>query len=208
MACRSRSVAYGLVVMLLAAGGCGLGGPGRVAAPSVQPAAAAAAAIKAYDTNGDGRLDESELETCGSLRQVAARWDADGDKALSQDEITGRMQEMFGAGVGLLGVSCTITRNGRPVPEVEVRFVPEDFLGGAIKPATGTTDANGVAAVAVPEADRPEDQRDLQLMQVGMYRVELQGPGVTPPAKPLGWVVDPTDRNGTIPAFDLGKPGR
>ena len=60
-------------------------GANQVVAPSVQPAAAASAAIQAYDTNGDGRLDETELIKCPSLRSVLARWDADGDKALSED---------------------------------------------------------------------------------------------------------------------------
>lgn len=199
----------GLVMGCVAvASGCGLGGPSRVAAPSVSPAAAAAAAVAACDANGDGRLEEAELAHSPALRSAAARWDTDGDKALSQAEIAARFSQMFGAGVGLLGVSCTITRNGRPVPDCEVRFVPEDFLGTAVKPATGTTGPNGVAMMAVAVADRPADQQGLELMQVGLYRVEVAGPGIAPPAKPLGVVIDPTDRSGTNPTLDLASEGR
>ena len=45
-------------------------------------------------------------------------------------------------------------------------------------------------------------------MQVGLYRVEVAGPGISLPAKPLGVVIDPTDRSGASPAFDLAKDGR
>lgn len=193
---------------LTVAPGCGLGGPGRGAAPSVSPAAAAAAAVAACDANGDGRLEEAELAHSPSLRSVAARWDADGDKALSQAEITARFSQLFSTGVGLLDVSCTITRNGRPVPDCEVRFVPEDFLGAAFKPATGTTGPNGAAMMAVAVADRPADQQDLKMMQVGLYRVEVAGPGISQPAKPLGVVIDPTDSSGTNPTLDLASDGR
>ena len=197
-----------LMGCLAAASGCGQGRPGRVAAPSVSPAAAAAAAVAACDANSDGRLDEAELAHAPSLRSAAARWDADGDNALSQDEIAARFSQMFGTGVGLLGVSCTITRNGRPVPDCEVRFVPEEPLATAVKPALGTTGPDGRATMAVAPADRPVDQQDLELMQVGLYRVEVAGPGISLPAKPLGVVIDPTDRSGASPAFDLAKDGR
>ena len=198
----------GLLACLLSAGGCGMMGANQVVAPSVQPAAAASAAIQAYDTNGDGRLDETELIKCPSLRSVLARWDADGDKALSEDEIVDRLSHMFTAGAGLLNISCRITRAGKPVPNCEVRFVPEEFLGGGIKPASGKTEADGAATIAIPPADRPADQQDLPLMQVGLYRVELEGPGVTGQVKSLGYVVDPTDSAGTSPAFDLVRDGQ
>ncbi len=197
-----------VIAGLVAAGGCGMMGASQVAPPSVRPEAAAAAAISALDANGDGRLDEAELAACASLAAVVARWDADQDKSLSQPEIEAGLTQMMGAGVGLVGVSCRVTRNGKPVPNVEVRFVPEDFLSGVVKAASGTTDADGVAEVAIPPADRPADQQDLTLMQVGLYRVEVTGPGVSAAAKPLGWAVDPTDRGGTNPRFDLAKDGR
>jgi hypothetical protein len=183
-------------------------GAGQVEPPSVRPAAAAAAAVSAADANGDGQLDQKELAASPALGAVAARWDSDADKSLSQSEIEAGLTQMFSAGVGLVNVSCRITNNGRSVPGAEVRFVPEDFLGGAVKAAAGTTDADGVAAIAIPAADRPADQQDLDLMQVGLYRVEITGPGITPPVKPLGWAVDPTDRGGTSPGFDLAKDGR
>lgn len=198
----------GVCAGLLAASGCGMMGANQVEPPSVRPAAAAAAAVSALDANGDGRLDEAELAACPSLAVVAARWDTDQDTSLSRAEIEAGLTQMMGAGVGLVNVACRVTRNGKPVPNVEVRFVPEDFLGGAVKAASGTTDADGVAEVAIPPADRPADQQDLTLMQVGLYRVEVTGPGVSPPAKPLGWAVDPTDRGGTTPRFDLAKDGR
>jgi hypothetical protein len=197
-----------VVAGLLAAGGCGMMGASQVTPPSVRPAAAAAAAVSALDTNGDGRLDEAELAACLSLATVADRWDTDQDKSLAQAEIEAGLTQMMASGVGLVGVSCRVARNGKPVPSAEVRFIPEDFLGGSVKAAAGTTDADGMAEVAIPPADRPADQQDLALMQVGLYRVEVTGPGVSPPAKPLGWAVDPTDRGGTSPRFDLAKDGR
>jgi hypothetical protein len=58
-----------------------------------------------------------------------------------------------------------VTYAGRPLPNAQVKFVPEAFLGDVIPPATATTDVDGRASMA--SEGQPE------FVRVGMYRVEI-----------------------------------
>ncbi len=62
----------------------------RVKEPPLSPGASGKAAIKQYDTNGDGSIDAEELEKCPSLKMAMERVDADGDGKLTKQEITHR----------------------------------------------------------------------------------------------------------------------
>lgn len=165
-------VPYVLAGLLLC--GCG-GGPSRVAAPDIDPDVIADAAFEHYDGNDDDLLTEEELAECPSLQksllskglygQGLFRIDADNDARLSKLEMTDRLKSMLGSQVGRATVSCTVLFQGAPLPNAEVRFVPEPFMGGAIKPAAGTTDERGAAFLST---DDPEGG-----MQYGFYRVEI-----------------------------------
>jgi hypothetical protein len=111
---------------------------------------------------------------------------------------------MYSAGVGLLEVRCSVSRSGRPLANATVRFVPEPFLGDALQTATGTTDSDGFVVPGVPADHLPDTLRNAQLMQVGLYRVEIEHPSISEgTGKTFGFAVDPTRREGTIAQFNL-----
>lgn len=165
--------------------------------PDVAPAAAAELAVKEYDRDGDGRLNAHELKACPGILVAKGRYDRDKDQAISQEEIAAALKSMYDAGVGLVGVQCTVTRNSQPLAGATVRFVPESFLQDAIQAALGTTDASGTATMAIPDEQLPADQRGLQSMQPGIYRVEISHPSLKQPAPSQGCEVNPAVRGGT-----------
>ena len=149
-------------------------GSGSVAPPTYSAASVANEAMKLFDTNKDGKLDEKELMSVPSLKNSLADLDKDGDKAISKEELETRLQEMLDSKVGIFSISCRVTRGGQPVPDVEVQFIPEAFFGKALKPASGKSRADGYVEV------RCEGNSDPGLAP-GFYRVEasLKGAGGT-----------------------------
>jgi hypothetical protein len=201
---RAATATCVLISSLLIFGGCGSLSKPRVAPPKVDPRAAAAEAIRLYDANGDGSLDEAELGACPAMKQARERFDKDGNGRISQEEITQQLQNIYSSAVGLLEVHCTVLRNGRPLAGATVRFIPEPFLGDDLQTAIGTTDADGVAVPSIPAEHLPDRLRKAPLMQVGLYRVEIEHPSLAADqAKGLGFEVDPTRRGGTAARFDL-----
>jgi hypothetical protein len=188
----------------LVGAGCTSLDSSRVAPPSVDPQAAAAEAIRLYDTNTDGALDESELRACPAMHSVRNLYDGDGNGQVSEEEIARHIEGIVSSGVSMTEVQCTVTRGGRALADATVRFVPETFLGDAVQPATATTDSEGVATPRIAADQLPEQLRHAPLMQVGIYRVEIEHPQLkATDAKPLGVEVDPTRRDGTTARFDL-----
>jgi len=178
--------------------GCSPAGrPRPVAVPSVDPAAAAELAIKEYDRDGDGRLNANELKACPGILAAKGRYDTDKDQTISNEEIAAMLKSMFDSGVGLIGVHCTVSRGSQPLSGATVRFVPEAFLGDAIKPAVGTTDASGTAAVAIPDDQLPADQHGLQSVQPGVYRIEVEHASIRRPAPLRGCEINPAVRGST-----------
>ncbi len=189
---------------LLFSSGCGSLDKSRVSPPKVDARAAAVEAIRLYDANGDGSLGESELAACPAMKSARERYDKDGNRQISQDEIVQHLVNTYSAAVGLLEVQCTITRKGQPLSGATVRFIPEPFLGDDLLTAIATTDANGLAIPSIPVDQLPDRLRNASLMQVGLYRVEIEHPSLPANAvKELGCEVDPTRRDGTTTRFDL-----
>jgi hypothetical protein len=201
--CFGFAVAIGGLLMSLI-NGCGSSRSSRVAMPDVDPRSAAAAAIKSYDKDGDGRLNESELVSCPAINSARAHFDTDGDRQVSEQEIAQRLAQIYSAGVGVMEVRCTVMRGGRPLSGATVRFVPEPFLSQWIQPAAGTTDSSGAVTPTVAAEQLPDSLRNVSLMQAGLYRVEIEHPSiVSAAAKPLGFEADPTSREGNIAQFNL-----
>jgi hypothetical protein len=170
----------------------------------IDPQAATAEAMRTCDTNSDGQLEAKELAAVPSLKSTLKHVDTDSDGRISTAELQTRLAQLFADPVAFTNVQCTVTRGGRPLSAAEVRLIPEPFLGEALHEATGTTDEFGATQLAVAPENMPADMKDLQLMQVGLYRVEVKHPSVTaPPKEPLGAEIDPARRGGTNVAAEL-----
>lgn len=141
----------------------------RVEAPPIDPEGYAAKAIELYDTNDDGFLAGDELKKAGSLRGLAGS-----DKKVSKDEIAARLQSIVDSQLGMATMTCEVRSGGNGVPGVKVTFEPEAFMGGSIKPASGVTNEDGVADIAMSGDDGA---------QPGFYKVKLTREGDDLPAK-------------------------
>ncbi len=184
--------------------GCDVSSRPSVTPPKVNPGSTAAAAIRSYDSDGNGSLSNSELTACPAISSARKLYDRDGDGQLSQEEIAARLEQLFGSSVGLVTVDCVVTRQRQPLSGATVRFTPEPFLDGAVLPAVATTDQNGEAAPSIAAEDLPTNLQKEKLMQPGIYRVEIEHPAVSAKnSKPLGVEVDPSRRDGTTVRLDL-----
>lgn len=183
--------------------------PARVSAPDLDPASAASAAMRQYDTDGDGTLSPKELAAAGSIASGLAAIDTNGDAAVSEDELAASLEKLVAGGVGLTTFSCKVTLDGAPLSDAVVKLVPEPFMQDAILPAQGTTDASGVAGVALDASQLPSDQQNLKsVIHPGFYRVEITHPQTKIPAKynsatTLGQLVSPETAMVGTAQFDL-----
>ena len=89
-----------------------------------------------------------------------------GNGKLTSSEISTRIATYNSLNFGLTAVTCTITLDGQPLANAQVRFEPEEFMLGAISPAVGITDGAGWVAPRKEGSEFPA-------MQVGMYRIRL-----------------------------------
>lgn len=150
----------------------------HVRAPNVDSQKAAAEAIRAYDTNDDGVLDEQELaSTALSLES----WDGNGDQQLTATEIAEQLEKWNTARIAMVDASCSVTLDGANLAGAEVTYDPEEFLHGSTKESFGTTGSNGLARMSVGEEFRPAPS--LFGVQPGLYRVRIVHPEIDVPAK-------------------------
>lgn len=183
--------------------GCGQVRDQVAAMPSVDPTAAAEQAIEQYDHNHNGSLDEIELAGSPGIFAVRDRYDADGNREISEAEIASRLTAIYAGGTPWVSADCLVLQGGRPLAGAAVHLVPEPFLQDAIQPAIGTTDARGHTTPAAADEKLPENMRGLQIIQPGIYRVDIKHPSIKLPAKSLGCEIDPVSRGGTTPVFKL-----
>jgi len=151
--------------------------PARVLAPGISPSAAADA-IKQYDTDNDSMISGEELEKSPSLKQALQRIDRNGDGAITEEELNGRIADWHESKLGYTTVNCTVTRGGRPLVGATVKFVPEKFLGEVIQAAEGVTDENGAAIVSVPN-----EGTGTSGVAPGLYSVRITKEGEQIPGK-------------------------
>jgi hypothetical protein len=155
-------------------------GPSRINPPSINASAAGEAAIAEFDANKDGKIAGAEFDKVPSLKSNLKKLDTNNDQAVSADEITERIkfwQDVLK--VGRQSIHCTILRNGLPLTNAEVKFVPEKFLGENMKVAKGTTGENGVCRLSI-EMEGPDD---VPGVPPGFYRVEVTKAGENIPPK-------------------------
>lgn len=125
--------------------------------------------MELWDSNGNGALDGDEMNQCPGLKRDLSAIDADQDGAMSQEELQARLAEFEENATGLKVASFLVTLNGQPLRNAQVRLVPEAFLEGVLETATGRTNNSGVVKPRSESAD-------LQAMQLGYYRVEVEAP--------------------------------
>jgi hypothetical protein len=158
--------------------GCS-GAPAPVPPAKYNPEEMAAAAMAEYDKNRDGKLDAAELENCPALKKLLVNLETE-KQYLTEEDIAERLRQFERAKVGLAGTRCRVTRNGRGLAEVTVTFVPESFMGDAIRAGSGVSDENGNVEIAVPG-------ESVKGVSLGFYRVEVSlkdpsGKEILPPS--------------------------
>jgi hypothetical protein len=144
---------------------------GRIYPPKINASRAAAAALKQYDSDGDGILSASELERAPGLR--ASLCDTNKDGRITADEIVDRINKYQSDRVGLISFEVHVTLNDKPLKDATVKFIPEEFLSDWIQPGSGTTDANGLAFIGMDPSLLRQDLQRMPLMHCGIYRVEI-----------------------------------
>ncbi len=161
-------------LLLLFLAGCG-GAPSRVV-PEYPASNSGSAAVQLLDADADGTLKEAETEKAPGLKAAFKSIDADGNGGITANEIDARVQTWANSKVGRISATLSLTFNGAPLANVEVKLVPEPFLGTNLKTAVGTTNASGFVTPTAPET-----AEKLPGAAPGFYRVEVTGPSV--PAK-------------------------
>jgi len=169
-------------VLCIAAVGCS-GGPPALRPPSLDPESAAEQAIELYDKDEDGVLSLSELKACPGMLAFLEIYDRDNDQMISPEEIVRRLQEFIDSRSALCKLSATVRLNRRPLGGATVRFIPEPYLGGEIRPATGKTRRGGSATMAIADEELPENQKGIRGIHTATYRVEITHPEIRLPAK-------------------------
>jgi hypothetical protein len=162
----AASLFGGLVVLLT---GC-TGRPDRVEQPDY-PLGAGAAAVDAYDTDGDGAIGGAELDHAPALRASLKQADADGDGLLTAAEIDKRIQSWRDSKIAEMTVMCEVLLDGSPLADVHVEFEPEPFLGSNLEPASTTTGEDGTAAVSMA-AEHLSDPRYAGVA-CGWYKIRV-----------------------------------
>ncbi|MBN2578733.1 MAG: hypothetical protein JXB10_07045 [Pirellulales bacterium] len=167
---------FGLTAVLLSLilfGGCSRAS--KSYAPEVDPDEAGIAALEQYDGNKDGKISGPELDRATPLKANFGQIDTDGDHALAAEEIAERIRfwqtnKQYG---GRAPIRCTVLHNRQPLAGAVVKLTPEKFLGGKIKPASGTTGPGGTAVIMTDGAG-PDDPPGVG---PGFYRVEITKAG-------------------------------
>ena len=139
---------------------------------------AGAEAIKMYDANHDGKISGEELDKCPALKAALAQIDPAGKGEITADMIDARVRDWVDSKLARMTISCTVLRNGKPLPGATVKFVPEKFLGPNVQPGTGKTDTHGIAMLSVALSGREPPG-----MGPGLYRVVITKEGAEIPEK-------------------------
>ncbi len=154
--------------------------------PQFDAEAAAARALEQYDANDDGLLSVEEMTDCSALAKRLEQHDTDADGQLSQQELAKRILSWTAQGTGVMGVPCQVTLDGRPLPYAQVVLQPMEFLGEAIKPATGVANEYGQCSPNIDPSFLPAELSRTLGVQPGLYRVQVTHKTIEIPARYQG----------------------
>ena len=155
----------------------------QVDVPRFQPETAAGKAIELYDTDRDGFLAGQELAACPGIKRHLDLFDLDADQQVSAEEIAARVQRWVDDRGGLMPLRSIVNYNGRPLFGAKLEFEPEPFLGDVLKPAAGQIDQSGTAQISLRRDDKPENFKDRNVLQPGLYKVRITHSEIKLPAK-------------------------
>lgn len=140
--------------------------------PEISADGSAQQAIELYDSDGNGVLDESELDMVPGLKAAISTVDANSDNQVSQDEIADRIRSWQENSAGQTSILCTVIMGGKPLRGATVTFEPESFLGDDLQTAVGVSTRHGVVSPSIPKENRPNPDAPSGL-QLGFYRVKI-----------------------------------
>ena len=124
--------------------------------PKFDPESASAAAMEQYDENGDGKIDKDELKLAPGINSSKEEIDGNNDGAITADELATLIQERWlDAKGGIMRVAVEVSYRGRPLHGATITLEPEPFLADVLKGASGETDDNGYAPLAMAPEDMP-----------------------------------------------------
>jgi hypothetical protein len=167
---RVKLLGVGLILAALSVGGMSCSNrPPRLRPPAINATEAGARAVAMFDADKNGSISGAELDKCPGLKAAIARLDA-GGQGVTAEAIAARIKDWQESKAGRLAFACIVTRNGAPLADAEVKFVPEPFLGSNMPVAVGKTDKNGMARISIPTSGEQYDQPGVP---PGFYRVEI-----------------------------------
>jgi hypothetical protein len=149
----------------------------EAAVPKYDPDAVARAALAEFDKNGNGTLEPGEVQACPALAGAFAAIDANGDRRLSADELRKRVEAYAASPTGSVEVGCLVRLDGQPLGGATITFVPEPCMGSVLKPAAGTTDADGTCATY------QLDGKTHRGIAPGLYKIQVTKDGAAIPAR-------------------------
>ncbi len=125
--------------------GCSKSQPAAVQAESFDPDAVVRELMNRCDSNGDGSLEASELDSCLALKFSIPFFDKNKDRKIDRDELMNRILLYKGA---VIPLGCQVTVGGVPAKGCTIIFTPDPAFS-KFKPATGVTDESGFAKIKV-----------------------------------------------------------
>ena len=161
----------GILLTTLASGGCS-NQPAALPTPTYNPSGSAAKAMEMYDADGDGFVAGDELENAPGLKAALKNLDKDGDGKVSESEIVERVQKWKRTTIAAVRFDATVLLNGKPLEGASVTLEPEEFMGGVVQAAYGTTDIAGGFRPSIPKENRPSPSFRSG-MQLGSYKVRV-----------------------------------
>lgn len=155
--------------------GCSGGSVPEAPRATYDAAGLSQAALHHLDKNKNGQIEGAELDACPALRAALPAIDKNKDKSLSASELQQRVEQY--AQLGPLSLACTVTLDGRALAGATVTFEPEPFLGASLRPATTTTDKDGVSGLFQVEG------KSFPTLPPGLYRIRVTKDGTNLPAR-------------------------
>ena len=172
-----------LLLLCGAWGGCSARPP-RIQHATVDMGEASKLAFAQYDLDNNGAISKDEAVTFPVVQRRFSLFDQNRDGNVTAEEFKQRLVTIYGTHVALLSATCIVTQKGRPLTGAVVRFVPEEFLAGAIPIAEGVVDRNGNAILSIKIEDLPAGAPRVEgFIRPGLYRVVITHPNREIPEK-------------------------